>query len=115
MVAAIELVVYASVPAVLVLGAIVWSGAHSVAALMLGLLVIVLPLLYFVMNAAAFDRYWVQKRLQRGPEVVIVICNLKYLPPLYSYSWYVFTTALLGRLRRARICKNETLREQARE
>jgi hypothetical protein len=70
----LEHLVYATVPVVLVLGAIVWSGAHSVAALMLGLLVIILPLLYFVINAAAFDRYWVQKRLQRGPEV---ICSYK--------------------------------------
>lgn len=67
-----EHIIYTATPVVLVAGSIVWSGAHSVAALLLGLLVIMIPLLYFVVNAAAFDDYWVKRQIKRGPEVDIM-------------------------------------------
>lgn len=71
-------VVYMSVPVLLILSAISWYGAHSVSIIVIGVMVLMVPALFYIVYAEKFDDYWIRRQETQPAQVgAFDLCPLR--------------------------------------
>ena len=60
-----NILLYGTVPSLIVVGIISWGGAHRVSLILILIMTIMLPILYFIMYSERFDEYWLKKQEQQ--------------------------------------------------
>ena len=61
--------VYMSAPILLVLSAISWYGAHNVSIVVIGVMVVMIPALFYIVYAEKFDEYWIRREETQPAQV----------------------------------------------
>lgn len=93
-------VVYLASPLLLVMLVVSWHGAHDVAKVLIGIMVIMIPMLYYIVYAERFDQYWVRREASRPAEVsgsatlhLFSVINVIFLLQLYFEDTLVVVVA----------------------
>jgi hypothetical protein len=67
--------IYAGAPLVLVFSVLTWHGAHGVSQVLIGVMVLMIPMMFYIVYSERFDDYWI-KREQSKPAEVFVMHHL---------------------------------------
>ncbi len=62
-------VIYVAIPLILLLFLLSWHGAHDVSKIFIGVLVFMIPALFYIVYAERFDSYWIQREESKPAEV----------------------------------------------
>lgn len=75
--------IYTGAPLMLILCAISWHGAHGVSQILVGVMVIMVPVMFYVVYSERFDEYWIRReqslpaQLYLEDTMVVVIAKLR--------------------------------------
>ena len=62
-------VVYLAVPMMVILGVISWHGAHGVTQVLFSIMVLMIPLMFYMVYSEKFDEYWIRREESKPAQV----------------------------------------------
>lgn len=75
---------YLIVPVFVIVSVISWHGAHDVSVVLLAIMVVMAPMLFYIAYSERFDAYWIAREAAKPAEVRIIE-NIYYACAIYDF------------------------------